>query len=73
MKECWHGREDKFRFPVCIKINRNIEPACGSGSLLLKLAKVLEKENVRQGFLDRKLTSLHIISAKELDIPFDAA
>lgn len=55
MKECWHGREDKFRFPVCTKITKNIDPACGSGSLLLKLAKVLEKENVRQGFFGQEI------------------
>lgn len=32
------------------QINKVYDPACGSGSLLLKFAKVLGKENVRQGF-----------------------
>ena len=31
-------------------INKVYDPACGSGSLLLKFAKVLGKDNVRQGF-----------------------
>ncbi len=32
------------------EVNKVYDPACGSGSLLLKFAKVLGKENVRQGF-----------------------
>ena len=36
------------------EVNKVYDPACGSGSLLLKFAKILGKENVRQGFLDRK-------------------
>ncbi|MFZ4399906.1 MAG: type I restriction-modification system subunit M [Bacteroidales bacterium] len=32
------------------QVNRVYDPACGSGSLLLKFAKVLGKENVLQGF-----------------------
>ncbi|MEO5948864.1 MAG: type I restriction-modification system subunit M, partial [Candidatus Saccharimonas sp.] len=31
------------------------DPACGSGSLLLKFAKVLGKENVRQGFYGQEI------------------
>jgi type I restriction enzyme M protein len=31
-------------------VNKVYDPACGSGSLLLKFAKVLGAENVRQGF-----------------------
>ena len=31
------------------------DPACGSGSLLLKFAKVLGKENVRQGFFGQEV------------------
>lgn len=31
-------------------VNKVYDPACGSGSLLLKFAKVLGKNNVRQGF-----------------------
>lgn len=32
------------------EVNKVYDPACGSGSLLLKFAKVLGKENVRLGF-----------------------
>jgi type I restriction enzyme M protein len=32
------------------QVNKVYDPACGSGSLLLKFAKVLGKDNVRQGF-----------------------
>ena len=32
-----------------------IDPACGSGSLLLKFAKVLGKENVKQGFYGQEI------------------
>lgn len=32
------------------KVNKVYDPACGSGSLLLKFAKILGKENVRNGF-----------------------
>ncbi|WKZ81299.1 MAG: type I restriction-modification system subunit M [Fimbriimonadaceae bacterium] len=32
------------------QVNKVYDPACGSGSLLLQFAKVLGKENVRQGF-----------------------
>jgi len=42
-------------FSFCIKISRNIDPACGSGSLLLKFAKILGKENVRQGFFGQEI------------------
>jgi type I restriction enzyme M protein len=37
------------------QINRVYDPACGSGSLLLKFAKVLGKENVRQGFFGQEI------------------
>ena len=32
------------------EVNKVYDPACGSGSLLLKAAKILGKENIRQGF-----------------------
>lgn len=32
------------------QVNKVYDPACGSGSLLLNFAKILGKENVRQGF-----------------------
>ncbi len=36
------------------KVNKVYDPACGSGSLLLKFAKVLGKENVRSGFFGQE-------------------
>ena len=39
----------------CIKNSVVIDPACGSGSLLLKFSKVLGKENVRQGFFGQEI------------------
>ncbi|SCW43610.1 type I restriction system adenine methylase (hsdM) [Eubacterium ruminantium] len=37
------------------EINKVYDPACGSGSLLLKAAKILGKEHVRQGFFGQKI------------------
>ena len=36
-------------------VNKVYDPACGSGSLLLKFAKVLGKENIRQGFFGQEV------------------
>jgi len=36
-------------------VNKVYDPACGSGSLLLKFAKVLGKENVRQWFFGQEI------------------
>lgn len=36
-------------------MNKVYDPACGSGSLLLKFAKVLGKDNVRQGFYGQEI------------------
>ena len=36
-------------------INKVYDPACGSGSLLLKSAKILGKENVRNGFFGQEI------------------
>lgn len=41
-----HGRE---------YVNKVYDPACGSGSLLLKFAKVLGAENVKKGFFGQEL------------------
>ena len=60
-------------------VNKVYDPACGSGSLLLKFAKVLGKENVRQGFFGQEvnLTTynlarinmfLHDINYEQFDI-----
>ena len=37
------------------EINKVYDPACGSGSLLLKAAKVLGKDKVRQGFFGQEV------------------
>lgn len=36
-------------------LNKVYDPACGSGSLLLKAAKILGKENIRQGFYGQEI------------------
>ncbi len=36
-------------------VNKVYDPACGSGSLLLKFAKVLGKDNVRRGFFGQEV------------------
>ena len=37
------------------EVNKVYDPACGSGSLLLKFAKVLGRENVRLGFFGQEI------------------
>jgi len=37
------------------EVNKVYDPACGSGSLLLKFAKILGKENVRLGFFGQEI------------------
>ena len=37
------------------EVNKVYDPACGSGSLLLKAAKILGKGNVRQGFYGQEI------------------
>lgn len=37
------------------EINKIYDPACGSGSLLLKAAKILGKDHVRQGFFGQEV------------------
>ena len=37
------------------EVNKVYDPACGSGSLLLKSAQILGKENVRQGFFGQEI------------------
>jgi type I restriction enzyme M protein len=49
------------------EVNKVYDPACGSGSLLLKFAKILGKENVRQGFLGKRSTSPPTTSADQHD------
>ena len=48
-------------FSVCIKDRVFIDPACGSGSLLLKAAKVLGKDAVRQGFYSQEINIVSYI------------
>lgn len=60
-------------------VKRVYDPACGSGSLLLKFAKVLGKDNVRQGFYGQEINIttynlarinmfLHDINYEQFDI-----
>ena len=44
------------------QVNKVYDPACGSGSLLLKFAKILGKENVKQGFYgqEKNLTTYNL-------------
>lgn len=42
-------------FSVCIKDSVFIDPACGSGSLLLKVEKVLGKDNIERGFYGQEI------------------
>ena len=37
------------------EVNKVYDPAVGSGSLLLKFAKILGKENVRNGFFGQEI------------------
>jgi type I restriction enzyme M protein len=37
------------------EVNKVYDPACGSGSLLLKFAKVLGRDNVRKGFFGQEI------------------
>lgn len=37
------------------EVNKVYDPACGSGSLLLKFAKILGRQNVRQGFFGQEI------------------
>ena len=57
------------------QVNKVYDPACGSGSLLLKFAKILGKENVRNGFYgqDNNLTSYNLCRINMFlhDINFD--
>lgn len=43
-------------------VNKVYDPACGSGGLLLKFAKILGKENVREGFFgqEKNLTTYNL-------------
>lgn len=44
-----------FIFVGKMEVNKVYDPACGSGSLLLKFAKILGKENVRLGFFGQEI------------------
>jgi type I restriction enzyme M protein len=61
------------------QVNKVYDPACGSGSLLLKFAKILGKDNVRLGFFGQEINIttynlsrinmfLHDIDYDEFDI-----
>jgi type I restriction enzyme M protein len=57
------------------EVNKVYDPACGSGSLLLKFAKVLGKDNVRQGFFGQEinLTTYNLCRINMFlhDIPYE--
>lgn len=64
------------------EVNKVYDPACGSGSLLLKAAKILGKENVRQGFYGQEINLttynlcrinmfLHDIDFDKFDIAYE--
>ncbi|MDR2938701.1 MAG: type I restriction-modification system subunit M [Clostridiales bacterium] len=57
------------------KVNKVYDPACGAGSLLLKFAKILGKENVQQGFFgqDINITAYNLCRINMLlhDISYD--
>ena len=57
------------------EVNKVYDPACGSGSLLLKAAKILGKENIRQGFWGQEsnLTTYNLCRINMFlhDIDFD--
>ncbi|RUT64495.1 type I restriction-modification system subunit M (plasmid) [Morganella morganii] len=56
-------------------VNKVYDPACGSGSLLLKFSKVLGKENVKQGFYgqEKNITTYNLCRINMFlhDISFD--
>lgn len=63
------------------EVNKVYDPACGSGSLLLKFAKVLGPNNVRQGFFGQEINLttynlcrinmfLHNINFEKFDIAY---
>ena len=57
------------------QVNKVYDPACGSGSLLLKFAKILGKNNVRQGFYgqEKNLTTYNLCRINMFlhDVDFD--
>lgn len=57
------------------EVGKVYDPACGSGSLLLKFSKILGKENVRQGFFGQEINittyNLCRINMFLHDVPYD--
>ena len=51
----FRGYAQERAFYFCIKLGTNIDPACGSGSLLLKAVKVLGKDAVTTGFYGQEI------------------
>jgi type I restriction enzyme M protein len=52
------------------EVNKVYDPACGSGSLLLKFAKILGKENVRQGKVQQSTVPIYSLPSPPLAISF---
>jgi len=57
------------------EVNKVYDPACGSGSLLLKALKVLGKENIKQGFFgqEKNITTYNLCRINMFlhDVDFD--
>lgn len=57
------------------EVNKVYDPACGSGSLLLKTLKVLGKENIKQGFFgqEKNITTYNLCRINMFlhDVDFD--
>ncbi len=51
------------------EVRKVYDPACGSGSLLLQFAKLLDKENIRVSFLGQKIhiTTLAIYQTNKIN------
>ncbi len=58
-----------------IEVNKVYDPACGSGSLLLKALKILGKENIKQGFYgqEKNITTYNLCRINMFlhDVGFD--
>lgn len=74
-------KDGKAFVPDKASVEKVYDPACGSGSLLLKFAKILGKENVHQGFCGQEINLttynlarinmfLHDINFEKFDIGY---
>ncbi len=49
------------------EVNKVYDPACGSGSLLLKALKILGKDAVRNGFYGQEMTNNNKLTSENVD------